>query len=187
MILAVIAVAGTLAGVWLGYWLQQASESRRRIADACELVIAASLEASAQFEAIEVSITTLQPTPDFASQLSHGLFSARARVGLSSPSVAAAEKQLRLAMLRAVAGNSSMNPEDRKRAREAWGKAIDAFQMSVRPELARHWFSRRRTLPPAVDPVEAQNAYDAAVAATFALAREMRKREAEQAARNTQE
>jgi hypothetical protein len=170
ILLGFAGIAGTLLGVCVGYWLQQQAESRHRIADACEQLIATALAITSQFQMIEVSMTTGQPLPpDLSSELDRELFRARARVGITCPEIALAEKQLRFALLKTVAGQTSTKAEDRKAARDAWEQAVEAFETSIRRTLDHHWLPRRARSLQTIDPADSQAAFDAATSAIVGL------------------
>jgi hypothetical protein len=136
-ILGLAGIAGTLVGVWLGYWLQQAADSRRRLQEACTDAIAGALEAAVMLEQIEASISEGEPVPVVRPELAREWFQALARLGLASPVVADAAANLSNALGLATSEQASAKPEDRAAARAAVMKEIEGFQIIACREMGR--------------------------------------------------
>lgn len=143
VLLSIAAIIGTLAGVCVGYWLEQSAESRGRFRDACERALAAAYEVAGSMEAIEKARLRDEEPTGVRDQLAGDWFLAIARIRTASPRGSKAIGALTRSIEAAVTAQYSETAKERQAARDAYAQALTDFEKWIRAELGHRW--RRRS------------------------------------------
>lgn len=142
--LFVLGIIGSLAGVWLGHWLQETSQSRRSRQGAYEEIAVIALETIAQLEGIEVQLRGGPPAPSLRPELARDAFRPMVRLGITGSRLQTELEGLNAALQDAT-GKFAVTADGRAAQRKAAMDAVETFQSAARRELNAHWWSHQRT------------------------------------------
>jgi hypothetical protein len=136
IVAGIIGVTGALAGVWMGFGLQQGAESRRYLRDGCATLSATILEHVALFEKFGPAARD-----HWRPEYEPARMEALTRVGMISRTLKVAAAQLARTALAAeeVAAPKWRRGDVQLRYRAEVVAAIELFEAAVRHETRSLW------------------------------------------------
>jgi hypothetical protein len=138
-ILGIAGLLATLVGVWLGYALQAAAESRRSLRDACAKLVALSLESADHMAMAEVERAGGPAADLLRPEFRSDQYYALAQIKLASARLSVAAASLGDAVSAGIAAQASPDDDTRAKGRGEVMTAIGAFQGEVARQTVTRW------------------------------------------------
>jgi hypothetical protein len=142
VLLVALSLVGSIAGVCIGFLLQESSTRRRQWEATFDTVEAISLEVGAYLYAIELFFDGKAPEPDPPrADIGPEFFRLTPRLGRASQPIQVAMNELRDAVMVAT-GSIGVTAPERQAQRDGIMTAIAGLETAARWELRAHWWQR---------------------------------------------